>query len=182
MIVARENIKSLSDILRDGGQRIVFTNGCFDILHAGHVRYLAAARALGDCLVLGLNDDESVRRLKGGKRPINSVRDRAEVLDALISVDYVTIFGEATAETLVSLVRPDIYAKGGDYDIASLPEAKVVQEYGGRVALIDFLPGRSTTRLIEKIRGAGESDACDAALILPCSAIEKIRDAGEGDS
>lgn len=152
MLVAKDDIGALCDILRRGNQRIVFTNGCFDILHAGHVRYLAQARALGDCLILGLNTDASVRRLKGEQRPINSELDRAEVVGGLRSVDYVVLFGEPTAEDLVSKVRPHIYVKGGDYTPETLPEAKIVNEYGGRVEFIPMVEGRSTTSVIEKIK------------------------------
>ena len=152
MPIDRTNIEQFCAVLRAGGQRIVFTNGCFDILHAGHVRYLNAARALGDCLVLGLNSDASVRRLKGPQRPINNEQDRAEVIGALRAVDYVTIFDEPTAAELIALVKPAVYAKGGDYTLDTLPEAKIVQSYGGRVEFIDLVAGRSTTNVIERIR------------------------------
>lgn len=152
MRVTRDNLPAFAAILRDSGQRMVFTNGCFDILHVGHVRYLGAARALGDCLVVGLNSDASVRRLKGAARPVNEEADRAEVLDALRAVDYVTIFDEPTAAELIEILRPDVYVKGGDYTIDTLPEAKIVKGYGGRVELIDLVPDRSTTRVIEKLR------------------------------
>lgn len=153
MLVAGEDIASFCETLRRGGKKIVFTNGCFDILHAGHVRYLAAAKALGDCLVLGLNTDASVRRIKGPERPINSETDRAEVADALKAVDYVVLFDEPTAEQVIGKVRPDIYVKGGDYTLETLPEAKIVQSYGGRVEFIALVAGRSTTNVIEKIKG-----------------------------
>ncbi len=153
MKVTRDNLSAFAAALRAHGQRIVFTNGCFDILHVGHVRYLGAARALGDCLVVGLNSDASVRRLKGPERPVNEEADRAEVLDALRAVDYVTIFDEPTAAELIEIIRPDVYVKGGDYTIATLPEAKIVRDYGGRVEFIDLVPERSTTRVIEKLRG-----------------------------
>lgn len=153
MLVAGEDIASFCETLRRGGKKIVFTNGCFDILHAGHVRYLAAARALGDCLVLGLNTDASVRRIKGPERPINSEEDRAEVADALKAVDYVVLFDEPTAEQVIGKVRPDVYVKGGDYTLETLPEAKIVQSYGGRVEFIALVAGRSTTNVIEKIKG-----------------------------
>lgn len=153
MLIARDDVEKFFAILRYGGQRIVFTNGCFDILHTGHVRYLKAARSLGDCLAVGLNSDVSVRRLKGPERPVNAEADRAEVLDALFAVDYVTIFDEPTAEDLIARIRPDVYVKGGDYTLDSLPEAKIVQQYGGRVAFVDLVPGRSTTKVIEKLRG-----------------------------
>ena len=130
---------------------MVFTNGCFDILHAGHVRYLAAARALGDVLILGLNSDASVRRLKGETRPVNSEADRAEVVGALKSVDYVVIFGEDTAEELIAKVQPAVYAKGGDYTLETLPEARIVERYGGEVAFIPLVEGKSTTGMIAKM-------------------------------
>lgn len=152
MLIAKDDIAVFCEILRRGNKRIVFTNGCFDILHAGHVRYLAQARALGDCLVLGLNTDASVRRLKGDQRPINSELDRAEIVGGLSSVDYVVLFGEPTAEDLVSRVRPDVYVKGGDYTPETLPEAKIVYEYGGQVKFIPMVEGRSTTNVIEKIK------------------------------
>ena len=153
MLIARDDVEKFFAILRAGRQRIVFTNGCFDILHTGHVRYLKAARSLGDCLAVGLNSDVSVRRLKGPERPVNAEADRAEVLDALFAVDYVTIFDEPTAEDLIARIRPDVYVKGGDYTLDTLPEAKIVQQYGGRVAFVDLVPGRSTTKVIEKLRG-----------------------------
>ena len=152
MLIDSKNIASFCEVLRAGGQKVVFTNGCFDLLHAGHVRYLARARSFGDCLVLGLNNDASVRRLKGPMRPINNELDRAEVVGALRSVDYVVLFGEQTAETLIAKVKPDVYCKGGDYTMDTLPEAKIVQSYGGHVEFIDIVEGRSTTNVIEKIK------------------------------
>lgn len=152
MLVARKDIAKFCEILRQGEQKVVFTNGCFDILHAGHVTYLEAAKAQGDVLVLGLNTDESVRRLKGPERPINSELDRAKVVGALKAVDYVVLFGEQTAETVIAEVKPDVYVKGGDYTLDTLPEAKIVQSYGGKVAFIDMVEGRSTTNIINKIK------------------------------
>lgn len=152
MIIPREHIKDACDAARANGATVVFTNGCFDVLHAGHVRYLTKARAMGDFLVIGLNSDASVRSLKGNGRPINTEDDRAEVLDALRAVDAVTIFGEPTAEALIAMVRPDVYVKGGDYTLETLPEAKIVKEYGGRVEFVPFVEGRSTTNVIERIR------------------------------
>ncbi len=151
MLIPAERIEDFCAALREAGQQVVFTNGCFDILHAGHVRYLNEARAQGDCLVLGLNSDESVRRLKGPSRPVNNELDRAEVVGALESVDYVVLFGEQTAETLIAKVRPAVYVKGGDYTLDTLPEAKIVQSYGGRVHFVQMVPGRSTTNVIRKI-------------------------------
>ncbi len=151
MIIDKKNAAQFCDGLRRRGNKIVFTNGCFDIVHAGHVRYLTAAKNFGDVLIVGLNTDESVRKLKGSSRPINNQDDRAEVLLGLKAVDYVIFFGEATAENLIAEVKPDIYVKGGDYTLETLPEAKIVQSYGGRVELINLVAGRSTTNIIEKI-------------------------------
>ena len=151
MLIADEHIEEFCNILRAGGKRIVFTNGCFDILHAGHVRYLHKARSFGDCLVLGLNTDASVRSNKGPSRPINSELDRAKVVGALRAVDYVVLFGEQTAEALIAKVKPDVYVKGGDYTLDTLPEAKIVQSYGGHVEFVQMVAGRSTTNIIDKI-------------------------------
>ena len=140
MLIDSAKIQEFCQILRDGGQRVVFTNGCFDILHAGHVRYLSKARSFGDCLVLGLNSDASVRRIKGPARPINNEQDRAEVVGALGCVDYVVIFDEPTAEELITKVHPDVYVKGGDYTLETLPEGQIVQKYGGRVELVICQP------------------------------------------
>ncbi len=156
MLIPAERIEDFCAALREAGQKVVFTNGCFDILHAGHVRYLKEARAQGDCLVLGLNTDASVRRLKGPSRPVNNELDRAEVVGALGCVDYVVLFGEQTAEALISKVRPAVYVKGGDYTLETLPEAKIVQSYGGNVHFVDMVPGRSTTNVIKKIASEGK--------------------------
>lgn len=160
MIVIRPDLLGQREAWRERGLRVVFTNGCFDLLHLGHVRYLTEARALGDLLIVGLNSDASVRTLKGATRPLVAENERAEVMDALKPVDFVVIFEEYTAEQIVSQLQPDIYVKGGDYSLAEagqnqgkvLPEATIVQKYGGRVELIPFLPGHSTTELIHKIR------------------------------
>ena len=125
---------------------------CFDILHVGHVRYLTTAKSFGDVLIVGLNNDESVKKLKGENRPINNEKDRAEVLLGLKAVDYVALFGEQTAEKLIAEVRPDVYVKGGDYTLETLPEAKIVQSYGGRVEFVKFVDGHSTTNLINMVR------------------------------
>lgn len=143
-----------------GGERGVFTNGCFDLLHLGHIRYLQEARALGDFLILALNGDGSVQLLKGPGRPLVPETERAEILAALACIDYVTVFHEPTADMLVALLQPTIYVKGGDYaglesempDQSRLPEAKVVQVYGGIVRLIPYLPHHSTTELIDAIK------------------------------
>jgi D-beta-D-heptose 7-phosphate kinase/D-beta-D-heptose 1-phosphate adenosyltransferase len=137
---------------RADGRRIVLTNGCFDILHRGHVTYLSAAKAEGDVLVVGLNSDDSVRRLKGPGRPVNGVEDRAQVLAALSSVDYVVSFDEDTPVALVGAVRPDVFVKGGDYTLGMLPEAPVVEALGGTVRILPYVDERSTTRIIARIR------------------------------
>ena len=132
------------------GQRLVFTNGCFDLLHVGHVRYLQAARALGDALVVAVNGDDSVRALKGPTRPINREEDRAEVLAALGCVDYVVIFPEVRVTSLVREVRPHIYAKGGDYTPESLDpgERAALEETGTEIRILGLVPGRSTTQML----------------------------------
>jgi D-beta-D-heptose 7-phosphate kinase/D-beta-D-heptose 1-phosphate adenosyltransferase len=138
--------------LRARGGRIVFTNGCFDLLHVGHTRYLQEARALGDALVVGVNTDASVRRLKGEARPIVPEAERAELLAALACVDYVTLFDEATPERLLAHLRPEIHCKGGDYRAEDLPETPLVRSWGGAVVILPLTPGRSTTELAERLR------------------------------
>ena len=152
MLIPNNRIAEFSETLRAAGQRVVFTNGCFDILHSGHVRYLAAARALGDVLILGLNSDASVRRLKGETRPVNTAEDRAEVVGALKSVDAVVIFDEDTAEELIAKVHPAVYVKGGDYTPETLPEARIVERYGAEVAFIPLVAGKSTTNIIQRMQ------------------------------
>ena len=151
MLIDRKNIPNLRGEL--SGKKIVFTNGCFDIIHVGHVRYLTTAKSFGDVLIVGLNTDESVKKLKGDSRPINNQNDRAEVLLGLKAVDYVILFGERTAENLIAELQPDIYVKGGDYTLETLPEAKIVQSYGGRVEIVNLVQGKSTTNIIKKIGG-----------------------------
>jgi glycerol-3-phosphate cytidylyltransferase len=131
---------------------IVSTNGCFDILHVGHVRYLQESKKQGDVLVVYLNSDASVKRLKGESRPLNNEADRAEVLAALECVDYVVIFEEDTPCNLIEIVKPDIHTKGGDYNPENLPETKVIQENGGKLVFINFVEGKSTTATIEKMK------------------------------
>ncbi len=132
----------------------MFTNGCFDVLHRGHVEYLAEAAALGDVLVVGLNSDDSVRRLKGPRRPVNPAEDRAAVLAALAAVDHVAVFDDDTPLRLIEALRPDVYVKGGDYTVETLPEAPLMRRLGGEVRILRFLPGRSTSGIIERIRAA----------------------------
>ena len=134
------------------GKKVVFTNGVFDILHAGHVQYLRQARDLGDLLVIGLNSDASARALgKGPGRPVNNEEDRATVLRALRSVDAVVLFDDATPERLIRALRPEVHVKGGDYKIEDLPEAGAVAAYGGEVRILPFLKGHSTTGILEKL-------------------------------
>lgn len=135
-------------------KNIVFTNGCFDIIHRGHVEYLSKAKSMGDILVLGLNSDQSVKKLKGHKRPYVSEKDRAYILSQLVPVDAVTIFGEETPLKLIKLVMPDILVKGGDYSIDTIVGSKEVEESGGSVVAIPLVEGRSTTGLIEKIKNS----------------------------
>ena len=143
--------------LRAAGKKVVFTNGCFDLLHVGHVRYLRAARKLGDILAVGINGDDSVRELKGPNRPLNNERDRAELVAALECVDLVTIFPEARATRLLEMVRPAIYAKGGDYTPATLnaEERAVLEKIGTDIRIIPFEAGYSTSLMLEKL-------ACDS--------------------
>ena len=142
------------DRLRRLGRRIVLTSGCFDILHRGHVTYLSRAKALGDVLVVGVNSDDGVRRLKGPERPLNPLEDRLQVLAALSCIDYVVAFDEDTPVELVAEVRPHVFTKGGDYSRESLPETAVVERLGGRVVILPYIVDRSTTLLIERAAGA----------------------------
>jgi rfaE bifunctional protein nucleotidyltransferase chain/domain len=151
-VMDREAFVRYAEEMRGAGKRIVFTNGVFDILHVGHVRYLEEARALGDVLLVGVNSDESVRRLKGPTRPVNVEAERAEVLMALRCVDAACVFEEDTPEELIRLVRPHIHVKGGDYKTPdALPETPLVRSLGGKVVILSQIPDRSTTRLILKI-------------------------------
>jgi len=138
---------------RRAGARVVFTNGCFDLLHAGHVRYLAAARALGDILVVGLNDDAAIERLKGPGRPIMRLAERAEVLTALAAVDHVIVFAEDTPLSLIVALEPDVLVKGGDWALDDIVGRAEVERRGGRVERIPLVPGLSTTELIRRVRG-----------------------------
>lgn len=137
--------------LKEQNKTIVTTNGCFDILHAGHVRYLKTAKELGDVLILCLNSDSSVKRIKGESRPLNTENDRAEVVAGLESVDYVIIFNEDTPTELLTKIKPHIHVKGGDYDENTLPESAVIKANGGVVRFIPLVEGRSTTNIIKKI-------------------------------
>jgi len=144
-------LRNILEGVRQKGKRIVFTNGCFDLLHVGHVKYLQAARKLGDLLVLGLNSDKSIRRLKGSGRPLIKQEERAHILAALDCIDYVVVFDEDTPLELISALHPDILVKGGDYTPEGVVGRELVESYGGRVELIKFVDGKSTTNIINKI-------------------------------
>ncbi|HZI20601.1 MAG TPA: adenylyltransferase/cytidyltransferase family protein [Pyrinomonadaceae bacterium] len=150
-ILERNRVIARVAIARRGGARVVLANGCFDLLHVGHVRYLEAARALGDLLVVGVNSDEQVRRLKGEGRPFVSERERAEVVASLRAVDLVTIFHEPTVTELLLAVRPDIHAKGTDYSENTVPERDVVRSYGGRVAIVGDPKNHSSTDMLKRV-------------------------------
>jgi D-beta-D-heptose 7-phosphate kinase / D-beta-D-heptose 1-phosphate adenosyltransferase len=151
-VVERARLARLVAQHRAAGRRIVFTNGCFDVLHRGHVGYLEEAARLGDVLVVAVNSDASVRRLKGADRPVNPVEDRVAVLAALACVDHVVVFAEDSPRDLIALVRPDLYVKGGDYPPELIPEAGLVRALGGEVRSLEYLPDRSTTEIIQRIR------------------------------
>ncbi len=150
MLISRSILAEVCQELRLADKRIVFTNGCFDILHSGHVAYLEVAKKFGDILIIGLNTDASVRRLKGESRPVNSENDRAIVINALKSVDYVVLFDEDTPLELISLLLPDVLAKGGDYTPDTIVGADVVRQNGGNVVVIPLVAGKSTTAIIQK--------------------------------
>ncbi len=152
MLVAQNQLDDLLKKLRQEHKTIVTTNGCFDILHVGHVRYLEKAKSFGDVLIVALNSDKSVKSIKGEDRPINNENDRAEVLSALRSVDYVVLFDEDSPINLLLKIKPDVHTKGADYTIETLPEAKGIMENGGRIEFITFVEGKSTTSIIEKMR------------------------------
>lgn len=153
MLIDKEFGKQLVEILKSQNKKVVFTNGCFDILHVGHLRYLNEAKKQGDVLIIGVNSDASVKRLKGESRPINNQFDRAEMLSGLKAVDYTVIFEEDTPEELISTLKPSIHVKGGDYKKEDLPETKIVESYGGEVRILSFVEGKSTTNIVKKIQG-----------------------------
>lgn len=154
-IFALDELKEIIRRKQEEGLKIVFTNGCFDLLHVGHARYLKEAKDKGDILVVGVNSDISVKKLKGNQRPIISQEERAELLSYLEMVDYIVIFDESTAEKLVSVLQPDIYVKGGDYTLEEIPEARLVKENGGKVELVSLVEGISTTEIISRILVSG---------------------------
>lgn len=152
-VLTREALAAHLDQLRGQGKSIVSTNGCFDILHVGHVRILKQSKGLGDVLVVGINSDASVKKLKGEDRPINNQDDRAELLSSLECVDIVSIFDEGTPVEFLKVVKPNIHVKGADYKPQDLEETPVVESFGGRVEILPLVPQKSTTSLVEKIRG-----------------------------
>lgn len=152
MLIAIEDIISVVHAIKQDNRTIVFTNGCFDIIHPGHTLYLKSAKSYGDILIVGLNSDDSVRRLKGNERPLNNQYDRAEVLDSLKPVDYVVIFNEDTPFNLISMIKPHILVKGGDYMKEDIVGADIVEQNNGQVIIIPFIEGKSTTSLIDKIK------------------------------
>lgn len=151
-VVELKELLNIVEELKKQGKILVTTNGCFDILHAGHVRYLKKAKELGDILIIGLNSDNSVKSIKGPTRPINNENDRAEVLSSLEAVDFVVMFEEDTPANLLAQIKADIHVKGGDYTVESLPESEIIHAYGGRIEFIPLVEGRSTTNIIQKAR------------------------------
>jgi rfaE bifunctional protein nucleotidyltransferase chain/domain len=152
LILDRDALVARISTEKAGGSRIVLANGCFDILHAGHVRYLEGARALGDMLVVGINSDEQVARLKGPGRPVLPERERAELVASLQAVDLVTIFPEPTVTELLLAIKPDVHAKGTDYTEETVPERDVVRSYGGRVAIVGDPKDHSTSEILKKVK------------------------------
>ena len=150
MLISRQILAEVCQELRSANKKVVFTNGCFDILHSGHVTYLSAAKKLGDVLIIGLNTDASVKRLKGGNRPVNSENDRAVVINALRSVDYVVYFDEDTPLELITLLKPDVLVKGGDYTPETIVGADTVLRDRGSVIVIPLVAGKSTTSIIQR--------------------------------
>jgi len=152
-LIAWDNLPAWRAALRAAGKQLVVTNGCFDLIHVGHVSYLESARNLGNALLVGVNGDDSARQLKGEGRPVNTAADRAAVLAALASVDGVCIFTEKTAVKFLASAQPDLYVKGGDYapDTLNQDERRAVESAGGKIVIIPFVPGKSTTALLEKI-------------------------------
>lgn len=148
MMLTKESLKTICKDLKSSGKKIVFTNGCFDILHLGHIKYLSDSKKNGDILIVGVNSDESVRKLKGESRPINSESDRALILSELKSVDFTVIFDEDTPYNLIELIKPDVITKGGDYNPSTIVGADIVASYGGSVVVINFVEGKSTTSII----------------------------------
>jgi D-beta-D-heptose 7-phosphate kinase/D-beta-D-heptose 1-phosphate adenosyltransferase len=151
-VMSESELASALADLRSAGKRVVMTNGCFDLIHPGHIRYLRQAAALGDVLVVAVNDDDSVRRLKGASRPLNTVSDRMAVLAGLEAIDFVVPFSEDTPERVIEVLAPDVLVKGGDYSIEQIAGHESVLQRGGEVRILDFFAGHSTTGLIERLQ------------------------------
>ena len=151
MLISRKLAVKIIEEQKKLGKKIVFTNGCFDILHVGHLTYMNEAKRQGDILIVGVNSDESVKRLKGPTRPINSEIDRAEMLSGLKAVDFTVIFAEDTPMEIIDELKPSIHVKGGDYKKEDLPETAVVEKHGGEVRILNFVEGKSTTNIVNKI-------------------------------
>lgn len=154
LVLSREDLIEKISELRQNGAKIVLANGCFDLFHVGHIRYLAGAKELGDFLIVGINSDEQVKKLKGANRPFMPEAERAEIVSALRFVDFVTIFDEPTVEQLIRAIRPDFHAKGTDYTEDTVPEREIVRECGGQTAIVGDPKDHSSTELIEKV-GSG---------------------------
>lgn len=155
----RDELIKIVKELKKENKKIVFTNGCFDILHEGHVKMLEEAKKLGNVLMVGINSDKSIRRIKGSKRPINPLRSRIKVLDAIRYVDYVVPFDEETPEKLIEIIKPHIHVKGSDYKYKPMPEKDLVEKFGGKIVLINLVPNVSTTEIVNRIlRLYGDKD------------------------
>ncbi|PYS36747.1 MAG: D-glycero-beta-D-manno-heptose 1-phosphate adenylyltransferase [Acidobacteria bacterium] len=152
-ILERDDLAAVVNAAKRKGSRIVLANGCFDVLHVGHIRYLEAAKALGDLLIVGVNSDEQTRRLKGEGRPLAPQDQRAQIVSALAAVDFVTIFHEPTVEQLLLALRPDIHAKGTDYTEDTVPERDVVRSFGGQLAIVGDPKNHSSSEIIDKVSG-----------------------------
>ena len=157
-VISTEELRTERERLREKGRRLVFTNGCFDVLHVGHVRYLTRARSLGDVLVVAINSDRAVRELKGAGRPIINEAERAEMLASLRAVDYVTVFDDLSPRSLIASLLPDVLVKGGDYALSEIHGREEVEATGGRVVSLPFIEGASTTGIIERIKRTVMSD------------------------
>lgn len=151
-LLRRENVADFVKKLHQSGKTVVVTNGCFDILHVGHVRYLQKTKSFADYMIVLLNSDKSVRNIKGPTRPINNEQDRAEVLNALACVDYVVVFDEDSPANLIDEIKPDVYTKGADYTMETLPEADIIRKNNIKVEFIEFVAGKSTTNTINKMK------------------------------
>lgn len=159
MLIERDEIKNLVKNIHKQGKTVVCTNGCFDILHVGHVRYLQKTKTFADYSIVLLNSDKSVRSIKGPTRPINNENDRAEILSALRYVDYVVLFDEDSPRNLLDEIKPDVYTKGADYNMETLPEADIMKKNGTRVEFITFVEGKSTTNTIEKMTTVSQQNS-----------------------